>query len=546
MTGNNLFANSKPAKQPRDYQDAAFPAVLDWFEKGKGWPLVVAPTGSGKSLLLAEFIRRALEIEPSTRFIVLSHVAELLKQNADAIIGQCPGINLTFYSDKIGEKNLDGQVIVASIQSVYKKAHQIQSPPVDIILCDECHLIPHSGEGMYRRFFNDTLQINPYMKCIGYTATPFRAKTGLLHKGKGALFGGIAYEIDVLDLIAQGYLSPILTPTMSMKMDTNGVAIQGGDYVAKQLEKAIDHDDITRACVDEIIEHCAGRNKWLVFTAGVDHCEHVRDEIRRRGVACEMLTGKTPTEERNRIIAWHKQKSPEPRCLVNVSVLTTGYDNPHIDLLAFMRPTRSPVLYVQMIGRAMRIAPGKHDAVILDFGGIIETLGPIDQIRLPERKPGKGEAPSKECPECKEVNHAAARVCIQCGYEFPEPDIKINSGASNAAVLSTQLKVETVPVTAVNYYRHRKDGRPDTLRVEYMSGLTKTYNKWVCLEHSGKARAMACHWWRNACTNEDYEGMNGPPRNITEALEYVKHLKKPKAIQVKKVGKYYEVLGAEY
>lgn len=533
-----LLSTAAPLRTPRDYQEAAFPAIMDWFENKKGWPLVVVPTGGGKSLCIAELIRKCIEMEPGTRFVVLSHVAELLKQNAEAIIGQCSNIHLTFYSDKIGQKNSDGQVVVASIQSVYKKAHLLQNPPPDLVIIDEVHLLPHAGEGMYRKFLKDLLIINPYTKVIGYTATPFRAKTGLLYKGEGAMFGGIAYEVNILDLINQGYLTPISTPTMSMRMDVSDVKIQGGDYVIKQLEKAVDIEEITKGCVDEIMQHSPGRNKWLVFTAGVKHCEHVRDEIRIRGVACEMLTGETETGERNRIIAWHKEKTNQPRCLVNVSVLTTGYDNPAIDLIAFMRPTRSPVLYIQMIGRAMRIFPGKQDAVVLDFGGIIETLGPIDQIRLPQRKKGKGEAPSKDCPECGETNHAAARICIQCGWEFPAPEIKIGHNASEAAVLSTQLRIEAYPVTSVSYYRHKKEGRPDSLRVEYQCGLTRNFKEWVCLEHSKGAREKAAWWWFIRSDNKNV------PNTIADALARTKELKVPKEVNIKKVGKYFEVVSA--
>jgi DNA repair protein RadD len=540
MMGNSLLLSpAKPLKTPRDYQESAFPAVMDWFEGKEGWPLVVIPTGGGKSLIMAEFIRRALEIEPSTRFMIVSHVSELLKQNAEAVIGQCPGISLSFYSDKLGQKDLSGQVIVAGIQSVYKKAHQIQNPPADLILIDEVHTLPHTGEGMYRKFLKDILQINPYMKVCGYTATPFRAKTGLLHKGEGAMFGGIAYEIGILDLIEQGYLCQISTPSMSTRMSTEGVKVQGGDYVQKHLEAAVDKDEITTACVNEIMQYAEGRNKWLVFTAGVGHCEHVRDEIRSRGIACEMVTGNTETGERNRIIAWHKEKSHEPRCLVNVSVLTTGYDNPAIDLIAFMRPTRSPVLYIQMIGRGMRISPGKDDCVILDFGGVIETLGPIDQIRLPTKKKGEGEAPSKACPECGEINHAAARLCIKCGFEFPAPEIKIGHTASEAAVLSTQLRTETYPVSSVNYRRHKKEGKPDTLCIEYSSGMTKSFRKWLCLEHSGTARELAAFWWRKAARTKE-------PNTITEALTRTHELRKPVSVTVKKVGKYHEIVGVEY
>lgn len=524
--------------QLRDYQEDAWPAIFEWFDTKEGSPLVVIPTGGGKSLVLAEFIRRAHEYYPGTRFVIVSHVSEILKQDAQAIIGQWPDCHLTFCSAKIGQKDLSGQVIIASIQSIYRKAFDFGIPTPELVILDEAHLLSEKDSSMYRKFLTDLATVNPHIKCIGFTATPFRTGSGYLHKGKNAMFHGIAYEIGILDLINRGYLVPVITPTMQTRMDVTGVKIQGGDYVQSQLEKKIDTDPLTKACVDEILEHAENRKKWIVFTAGVAHCEHVRDEIRARGVPCEMVTGKTTTGERNRIVAWHKEKSDEIRCLVNVAVLTTGYDNPAIDLLANMRPMRSPVLYVQTTGRCMRPYPGKTDALLLDFGGTVDRLGPIDQVRVTEKR-GKGEAPHKECPECHEICHAAARMCPYCGFEFPEPELNIDDKASNAAVLSTQLKAETYPVTRVAYYRHQKEGKPDSMRVEYMSGLTKSFREWVCLEHNGRPREMACFWWR-------LRSPHLPPNTITDALQRTNELKVPTQIHVKKAGKYHEIVGAEF
>ena len=389
---------------------------------------------------------------------------------------------------------------------------------------------------MYRKFIDDVMMTNLNVKIIGFTATPFRAKSGLLHKGENKLFTDIVYEIGILELINRGYLVPVSTPSMHTRMDTTGVAIVGGDYVGSQLEKAVDKDPITIACVDEIIQHGIGRRKWLIFAAGISHCEHIRDEIKRRGIICEMINGKTPKLERDSIIQRHKTGNIQ--ALVNCQVLTTGYDNPAIDLIAFMRPTRSPVLYVQMMGRAMRPFLGKEDAICLDFGNIVSTLGPIDKIRLPQKKKGKGEAPSRICPECGEECHAAARVCINCSHEFPEPELKIEKQASDAAVLSTQLKLETYPVTKVSYYRHQKDGKPDSLRVEYLCGLTKSFRDWWCLGHTGSPRSIACmKWHQHAGTKA--------PNNVTEALERISELKQPKNITVKKNGKYFEIVSTE-
>lgn len=533
-----LTPSKAPLLQLRDYQHEAVEAVFDWFCENDGSPIVVAPTGSGKSLLLAEFIRRAHEIYPGTRFIVLAHIAELLKQDASAIIGQWPDCDLTFYSDKIGSKDLSGQVVVASIQSIYKQAYNFRAPVPELVIIDEAHLLSNKDGSMYRKFLSDLAMVNPDIKCVGFTATPFRRGTGLLHKGENALFTGIAYEIGILDLINQGYLLPVITPTMQTRMDVTGVKVQGGDYVQSQLEKAVDTDPLTEACVDEILEYSHGRKRWLVFTAGVKHCEHVRDEIRRRGIACEMVTGKTPVAERNKIVNWHKEKSEDTRCLVNVAVFSTGFDNPAIDLMASLRPTKSPVLYIQTTGRGMRPYPGKTDCLLLDMGGTVENLGPIDRVRLPKKKNGPGEAPTKTCPECGETCHAAARVCMTCQYEFPEPELKIDKHASNAAVLSTQLKTECYAVTSVNYFLHQKEGKPDSLRVEYLCGIL-SFREWVLLESSGPRRELACFWWRQRSDGKR------APNKIAEALSRIGELKKPMQIHVKKVGKYFEVVGAD-
>ena len=538
ITGMRVMGNimALPSLEPLplwDFQEPAVESIFEHFAEYDSSPIVVAPTGSGKSTILAEFIRRSIARFPGTRFIVLAHVAELLKQDAAAIIRQCPGIKVTFYSDTIGKKDLSGQVIVAGIQSIYKKAFKIPTPAPSLVIIDEAHLLSPKDGTMYRKFLSELSLVNPDIKCVGLSATPFRTGTGYLHKGENAFFGRICYEIGILELIERGFLTPIVTPKIKTKMDANGVKIQGGDYVRRQLEKKIDLDEITIPCVDEIMQHGADRKKWIVFTAGVQHCEHVRDEIRKRGISCEMVTANTPTEERNAIVTRHK--TGDLRCLVNVSVFTTGFDSPSTDLIALMRPTRSPVLYIQMMGRVMRTAPGKKDAVCLDFGQVIETLGPIDKIHLPTKKKGKGEAPHKICPVCKEECHAAARICV-CGHEFPPPEIKIDHKASDAAVLSTQLRTDTKKVTNVSYYRHEKVDSKPTLRVEYLCGLMESYREWICLEHTGYAREKACKWWVERTGTR-------APITIEEAINRKSELKAPEEIQVRRNGKYFDIVG---
>ena len=544
MKQETLFAPAAAAgsKELRDYQGFAIESIFDYFTQHEGSPIVVMPVGSGKSLTIAEFMREANIYFPGTRFVVLAHVAELLTQNAEELMGQWPDANISFFSDTLGQKELDGDIIFAGIQSIYKKAYDFRHAP-DLILVDECHLIPPDNDTMYRKFIDDMRVINPHIKVVGFTGTPFRAGYGMLHKGKNALFTHITYEIGISELINRGHLVPVVTPQISTHMNTEGVKMRGGDFITSQLSKVVDDAAITKSCVDEIMTHGADRRRWLVFTVDIEHCGHVAAEIRSRGISCEVIHSKTPTMERNRIV--DRYKNGDLRCLVNVAVFTTGFNNPSIDLLAFMRPTRSPVLYIQMAGRGMRTFPGKSDCLLLDFGGVVEELGPIDAVKVKEPGEGVGDAPIKYCPGklpsgaiCNTTLPAAAMKCHACGHEFPEPGLNLDSKPSDAAALSSQLKAKEVRVSRVAYFRHKKEGKPDTLRVDYLCGM-ETYREWQHFEHFGFPREKSCTWWRERAKTT-------PPNTIDEALRRTSELQIPLYIHVKKIGKYHEILKAEF
>lgn len=536
---SNLFSSTAiaVAKEPRDYQQDAIEAIFDYFVECDGAPLVVIPTGGGKSLTMAEFMRQANVYFPGTAFMVLCDSALLLKQNAEELLEQWPQADISFYSDTLGQKNLSGNVIFAGIQSVYKKAYLLRHAP-DLLLVDEAHMIGPDNGSMYRKFFDDMMIINPNIKIVGFTATPFRAGDGMLHKGKNALFTHIAYEIPIIELINRGHLVPIVTPDggVSTKMDVAGVKKNKGDYIQTQLAKAVDTDEITTACVDEILAHGASRNKGIIFTVDIEHCTHVMEEIRARGESCEMVHSKMESGECARAI--DRFKNGDAKYLVNVAMLTKGANFPKIDLMAFMRPTRSPVLYIQMAGRGMRTFPGKVNCLLLDFGGVVEELGPIDQVRVPEKGDGEGEAPTKTCEACGAICFAGCAVCPSCGALFPENGLNLDTKPSDAAALSSQLKAKWIPVKNVAFYRHKKEGKPDTLRVDYLCGM-ETYKEWQCLEHTGYPREKACIWWR---ARSDLT----PPNTITEAITRSKELIMPTEILVKKIGKYHEIIGARF
>jgi len=521
----------------RTYQRAAIDALYDYFAGATGNPLVVMPTGTGKSVVIAGFIREAIAAYADTRVLVLTHVKELIQQNFQALLRAWPEAPAGIYSAGLSRRDIHAQILFAGIQSIHRHAYKVQR--CDLVLIDEAHLLGLGDSGMYRSFLKQLDEINAgLLKVVGFTATPYRLDSGLLHEGKDRLFTDIAFEVPVLDMIRQGYLSPVVPKHTETQLDVAGVASRGGEFIAKDLEAAVDRDEVTQAAVAEIVEHGQGRGSWLVFCSGVAHARHVRDAIREHGISCETVTGDTPAPERDGILAAFK--AGRLRCVTNANVLTTGFDAPGVDLIALLRPTKSVGLYVQMVGRGTRLAEGKDDCLVLDFAGNTARHGPIDMVDGRRKEPsGDGEAPIKVCPECQTINHASARRCIECDHEFPPPVVKVTSQAASNALLSTQIQASWCDVTGVSYSRHEKPGKPTSLRVTYDCGLAR-HSEWVCFEHTGYPREKAVGWWRRRAPDLP------PPFTVDEALQHLDALRQPIAIQVRPAGQYTEIAAARF
>jgi DNA repair protein RadD len=519
----------------RYYQREAIDAF--WAKIGSGGnKLISMATGTGKSRVIAGICKEAIEAYPETNIIIGVSSEELVEQNFIEMIGVWPGAPVGMYSAGLGVKDLTKKVTSAAIQSLWKMAYKIPRK-IDLLIVDECQDIAETDGTMYRKFIADLKVCNPDLKVIGLSATVFRMSQGMLTDGKNALFDEVIYEYGMLQGITDGYLSPLVSKAMEQQFDLTGVSINKGDYAIGQLERAVDKAEINKAVVDELVNYGQDRKCWLVFCTGIDHATHIRDEVRSRGYSCEMVSGKTPKQERKDI--FRRYKSGEIRCIANVNVMKKGTNVPQIDLISFLRPTKSAGFVVQAAGRGTRLSPGKSDCLLLDHAGILSEHGPIDLIRAKRKgEKGEGTAPVKTCPECKTIVFAGCTVCPECDFEFPQAPAKINAEASNAAALSTQLRIEAYPVTSVSYYRHKKEGKRDTMRVEYQCGLMHNFREWVCIEHSGGARERAAWWWFVRTGNKNV------PNTIADALARTKELKVPKEVNIKKVGKYFEVVSA--
>lgn len=519
----------------RPYQQAAIDGIYHYFDRNTGNPLVVIPTAGGKSLIMARFIEGVLKAFPDQRILIVTHVRELIEQNYGELIRLWSEAPAGIYSAGLKQRNLTARILFAGIQSIHKRVYDVQQ--CDLVLIDEAHLIPRSSDTMYRRFLDGLKRLNPLLKVIGFTATPYRLDSGLLHEGDGAIFTDIAFDVSVRELIDQGYLSALVSKRMVTQLDVGGVGTRGGEFIARDLHAAVDQDAITRAAVAEIVSYGETRRSWLVFCSGVEHARHVCDAIRAHGISCETIVGETPGAERDALIDAFKRG--EIRCLTNANVLTTGFNAPGVDLIAMLRPTKSAGLYVQIVGRGCRLAAGKSDCLILDFAGNIARHGPIDAIKPKRPGEGDGEAPVKVCPDCASIVHAAVRVCPDCGHVFPPPEPKIEARASTLAVLSQVGKPEWVEVTGVHYARHEKPGKPPSLRVEYWCGLS-AHQEWICVEHAGYPRQKAATWWATRAAGIPL------PKSVDEALQHAPALRQPAQIAVRPSGRYTEVVAARF
>ena len=402
----------------RDYQERTIEQIYSWWQVNKGNPCVVLPTGSGKSVVIAAFCRKALNDWPETRILMCTHQKELIEQDYGKLVSVWPEVDAGIYSAGIGRKELENRITFASIQSIYKRAQEVGK--VDLVLIDEAHLINHDDAGMYRRFIDELTEINPMLKCIGFTATPYRLSHGMI-TDEPALFNQPLIEpVSIRELQEKGWLCKLTSKDTGTHYDTDKVDKVGGDYNQKQLLEAVDIPGKNEAVVREVIRRGSDRKAWLFFCSGVSHAEHIRDLLKEQGIPAECVYGSLDMAERERIL--QEFKDGKIRALTNVNVLTTGFDYPGIDLICMMRPTLSPGLYVQMAGRGLRIAEGKQNCLVLDFADNVKTHGPITDVVPPKKgHRNKGPAPCKVCPNCGEIIPMNYRVCPVCMYEYPKP-----------------------------------------------------------------------------------------------------------------------------
>ncbi|UYE95800.1 hypothetical protein HAAEEKHM_00080 [Sinorhizobium phage AP-16-3] len=542
---------------PRYYQNEAVQAVFDYWEEEAGHPLVDMATGTGKSGTLAMLIDRLLSGWSHLRVFVVTHVEELVEGNFREYIGMCPFAPAGLFAASLGRRDARSQVLFGQLQTVHDKAEQIGH--VDVLMIDEVHLVPSDGNTMYRKLIAALMAINPDMKIVGFTATPYRLDSGRLDEGDDRLFDRVVYTYSLAQGIEDGYLTRLTSKPSEVKYDMTGVHRLGGDFKKSDLAKATDKEELTRAAVTEIMAYANAENRKtaIIFCNGIDHATHVRDEIRAHGKTCEVLSGKTPKGERRKII--EDLKAGRLWGCTNDNVLSTGTNIPGVDLIADMAPTESCNRYVQRAGRGTRVVwPAGFDfnsatkeerkAAIergpkpncryMNFAGNIERHGPVDCVTPKKPGSGTGEAPIKLCMQCEEICAAGARVCPNCGSEFEfEEKPKFTARPTDVAILATVAEPETRKVSSRTFKFHEGKGdKPPSVKITYLCGLT-SINEWACPQHKGFAKTKADRLWLH------FGGQRPFPSTPLEWLQRQDELAPVDEIMVKPNGKYWDVVG---
>lgn len=507
------------------YQKDAISALYRTMrEEPHGRLLIVAPTGAGKSVIIAQIISDVITKKPEYKVLIVTHRKELVEQNARELQAFLPKEPIGIYSAGLGIKRFR-RITFANIQSVFKK----DFPTVELVLIDEAHLLPKDTDTMYQKFISAAESKNSNVKIVGLTATPFRLDSGsLIDSG---LFTNIAYDIELVRLIDEGFLSPVVSRVSKQSVDMSGVRKSGYDYNQTESEKIFD-PETERHC-EEIIKLGNDRKHWLIFASGIKHAEHISDCLNSKGVLTTFVHGELLNMERDRRI--NAFKAGEFKAIVNCEILTTGFNFRPIDLLVLLRATQSTALFVQMCGRGTRTAEGKKDCLVLDFGGNIDRHGPLDLIKIKSKRKGKPEIlklPAKKCPECGTVVAIRCLKCPTCEYEFPASSTKLEVKPSDADIISRPRDVEIDDAVCKV---HRKVGKPDSFRIDYKFGIDSV-SDFLCFEHGGFAAEMAKKKWMQRLGKFPF------PQTVQEAYQRQHELAPVQSITIRKDGKYNRIV----
>ena len=459
----------------RPYQQEAVERTVLHFRKTNAPAVIVLPTGAGKSLVIAELARIAKQ-----KILVLAHVKELVEQNAQKY--KSFGLEASIFSAGLQEKSPNHQVTFASVQSLSRNLNKLNEH-YSLLIIDECHRVNGDKKSQYGKVINTLKEYNPQLKVLGLTATPYRLGMGWIYhhhyhgfvKGnKESPFKNCIFELPLRYMIKHNYLTPPNEVDAAIShYDFSSLATNAfGQYTTDDMNALLKNSErATQAILKQVIQYSETRQGVMIFAATVMHAQEILTYLPAEQSA--LITGDTPNVERDKLINQFKQKNI--KYLVNISVLTTGFDAPHVDFIAILRPTESVSLYQQIVGRGLRLNEGKTDCLVIDYAGngfdlfhpevgdkkgdsdnepvqvlcpgcgfanifwgktdsdgkVVEHFGRRCQGLLEDDEGHKEQCDYrfrfKECEQCGAQNDIAARKCHDCGAVMADPDDKLRN-----------------------------------------------------------------------------------------------------------------------
>lgn len=388
--------------QLREYQQEAVHSTVKYFQRTRQPAVIVLPTGAGKSLVIAELASLA-----NGRVLVLAHVKELVEQNYEKY--KSYGLSAGIFSASLGKKDWDQKSIFGSVQSVARAPDDFFND-FSLLVIDECHRVAEEGSTQYQEVIKKLQDRNPKLCILGLTATPYRLGLGWIYEyssqgeiktDKKRFFKQCIYELPLSYMIKNKYLTiPVKVDIPVTCYDFSELLDKDRMYTPAEVEEVLKNQKrLTPLIIKNIIditEHF-DRKGVMIFSGSVRHAEEILSYLPKND--SRVVLGDTDIKDRNEIIEDFKQK--KFKYLVNVSVLTTGFDAPHVDVIAILRPTESNSLYQQIVGRGLRLSKDKKDCYILDYTGMGHD---IYTPEINDKKPAKDTV-------------AVRILCPMCGFE---------------------------------------------------------------------------------------------------------------------------------
>lgn len=543
----------------RDYQQETVNAIFNYYLSGNDGNIIAAlPTGVGKSLVIGGFIEQTFKHWPDQRFLVMSHVEKILTQDHKATLKLWANAPIGLFSAGLNKKESAMPIVIGGVASIVNAIESLGHR--DVCIIDEVHMVSSEEDSMYQKIITGLSEINPNLKIVGLSATPYRNGQGLLTEGP--LFDDIVIDLTSIEcfnrFIEEGYLAPLIPKQTNIEIDTANIRTVRGDFANNQLDEAT--EKVIYEALKEAVAQGQDRHSCIVFTSGIKTAEHAAEILQSFGISATAIHSKLKKEECEKRFAAFE--SGEITAICGNEKFTTGYDFAPVDFCIMLRATKSASKWIQMLGRLTRpydfnnpqqYIKGfdyvKHNALVLDFAGNCRRLGPINDVQLPHKKgTGSGEVPIKVCESCGAYNHASARFCggkpyasdEGCGFEFIFKTKLVTQAGTEQLIrgFDNIPVVERFLVDRVIYNRHNKVGSEPSIKVSYWCGLRK-FNEYVCLQHKGYAKRKAKLWWQQRSSAD-------VPDTTDEALSFVSTLRCPKAISVRTDLQYPEIISVEW